>query len=95
MALKTPAQRRHFRRHLPLIHAARIELRRMSDRCVQTPDGYGIGGTKYGWGWEPASPETQDAVVNAAAGRWQSHQSARREVYCLRRCNDAAYEGGV
>ncbi len=90
MALKTPAQRRHFRRHLPLILAAQREVRRMDARCVPTPDGYGIGGQTYPWGWEPAPPETQDAVTAAAAGVWLSRRYAASEVACLRGWNDDA-----
>lgn len=63
----------------------------MDARCVRRPDGgYGIGGSVYPWGWEPASPETQDAVVAASCGVWQSRRYAASEVACLRGWNDAA-----
>lgn len=82
--LKSPRQRRMVRKHPALVSSARREIMAMDARCVQTPNGYGIGGLVAPHGWEPAPQETQDMVRAAAAGRFlASPRIVRREIACL------------
>lgn len=81
---KSPRQRRMVRKHPDIMIAARREIVAMDARCVQTPNGYGIGGFVAPHGWEPAPLSTQDLVRAAADGRFLASPSIiRREIACL------------